>query len=327
MTLESSALGETVKLPGVLQPFEYVEIYPKVNGFVQDVLVDRGSKVRKGQVLMRLEAPELEQQVSAAKLRYIESKANFNTSKDRYDRLLITSRTPGTVSAADLTASYSKMMADSASLQESFAGYQAQKAMYAYLTVTAPFDGVITERNIHPGALAGPGGGKPAFILQQENKLRLVMNVPEQYVAQVNDGQRIHFTLESIPGKTFEGRISRASGALSDKYRSEATEVDVDNSSGFFKAGMYAEVLLKAKGNATGFKVPKAAVITTTENKYVVKLEDGKAQFVNVSEGNESGDSTEVFGELTAGSVLVADPTYEIAQGQKINGGQTAKYK
>src|SRR5665213_1219391 len=168
-TLSSGNVSENIQLPGVLEPFQEVQIYPKVSGFIREMHVDRGSVVRAGQVLMTLEAPEIEQHMSAARLKYVESVSNLQTSKDKYKRLLETSRTPGTVSAYDLQAAQSKMMADSAIVQGELANYSAQKTMYSYLTVTAPFDGIITERNVHPGALVGPGSGgntKPMLILQ-----------------------------------------------------------------------------------------------------------------------------------------------------------------
>jgi membrane fusion protein (multidrug efflux system) len=143
-------LGSTANLPGVLKPFEMVDIYPKVNGFIQAIPVDRGSEVHKGQLLVRLEAPEIEQQYYSAKSKYLQVYALFLASKDDYDRLEVANKMPGTVSAHDLELAHARMMADSASAQGEIANYKALEATKDYLAVMAPFDGVITERNVHP---------------------------------------------------------------------------------------------------------------------------------------------------------------------------------
>jgi len=321
ISLQPRSIGSEVRLPGVMQSFEFVQMFPKINGFVKDVYVDRGSVVRRGQILMKLEAPEIEEHVSAAKLKYTEAYANYMTSKDRYKRLLETSKTPGTVSAYDLEAAQAKMQGDSATAQGEYANYKAQEAMYGYLTVTAPFDGVITERNVHPGALVGPGseGNKPMLVLQQQSKLRLVVNIPEQYSAQINDGDKVKFRVNALPGQDFSGKVSRSSGSLSNNYRAETIEVDVLNPKNIFKPGMYAEVVLPVTGSSNAFVVPRSAVVTTTERKYVVQANDaGQAQWIDVTEGNQSNDSTEIFGDLKASSNIVANASYQIKKGERV---------
>jgi len=320
MTLEAGHLGSTVQLPGVLEPFEFVQLFPKISGFIKEVHVDRGSVVKKGQLLIKLEAPEIEEHVSEARLKYAQANAIYMTSKDRYQRLLETSKTPGTVSAYDLSAAQSKMQADAATAQGEQANYKAQQDMQAYLTVNAPFDGVITERNVHPGALAGPGtqGAKPMLVLQQQSKLRLVVNIPEQYSAQINNGDLVHFKVNALPGQDFKGTVSRSSGNLSSNFRSETIEVDVPNSGNTFKPGMYAEVVLPVGGSVNAYVVPKSAVVTTTEHKYVIANRDGKAQIVDVTLGNEHSDSTEVFGSLHTGDVIVTNGSYQVKEGDKL---------
>ena len=321
LTLEPHATGGTVRLPGILLPFEDVQLYPKVSGFVADVLVDRGSVVHKGTVLIRLEAPEMEDKLASARLHFMEAKANYLSSKDRYDRMKVIGRTPGTVSAYDLEAARDKEDADSAVLGGTWQEYKAQEDLAAYLTVTAPFDGVITERNVHPGALVGPGttGAKPMLVLQELRKLRLVVNVPEQYTRQFNGPGKLLYSVNALPGKTFLGSVSRSAGALDDGYRSETIEADVTNDKGVFKPGMYAEVSLPVNGDADAFVVPKSAVVTTTERKYIVVDRDGSAHWVDVSLGNDDGDSTEVFGMLKAGDRALAHADYTISEGSKLS--------
>jgi len=320
-TLTSGSVSENIHLPGVLQPFQEVQIYPKVSGFIKNMNVDRGSVVKTGQVLMTLEAPEIEEHEAAARLKYVESVSILQNSKDKYKRLLETSKTPGTVSAYDLQAASSKMMADSAVMQGELADYNAQKTMFSYLTVTAPFDGIITERNVHPGALVGPGSegnSKPMLILQQQSLLRLVANIPEQYSAQVKDGEQVHFKINAIPGKDFTGTISRSSGSLSEHFRAETVEIDVHNPDLTIKGGMYAEVSIPAGGDVNGYKVPKSAVVTTDESKYVIVILDNKTKKVNVTEGNQDGDQTEIFGDLNPDEKIVANANYDIPEGKTV---------
>jgi membrane fusion protein (multidrug efflux system) len=320
MTLQPARMSANVQLPGVMQPYQFVQLFPKINGFVKNVNVDRGSAVRKGQLLITLEAPETEQLVAAAKLRYTQAQANYITSKDRYRRVKETSLTPGAISPYDLEAAASKMQGDSATAQGEYANFRAQQSLQGYLTVTAPFDGIITERNVHPGALAGPGAQntKPMLILQQVSKLRLVVDLPEQYAAQIKTGDKIHYKINSLPGQVYEGLVSRESKSLNSSFRSETIEIDVENKSDLFKPGMYAEVILPTSGNANAFVVPKSAIVNTTERKYVVLVDNNIARWIDVTEGNQSGDSTEVFGKINNGDQLIINANYHILEGKVV---------
>lgn len=314
-------LGGSIRLPASLAAYQKVSIYPRINGFVQRINVDRGTKVRKGEVLLVLEAPEVTQQYYAAKSKYLQASAMFASSKDNYERTLATSEEPGTISPHDLALSKSKMLADSALMNSEQANFRAQEVNLSYLIVTAPFDGVITERNIHPGALIGPDtkvDDKPMLLLEQEDKLRLILQVPEMYSAQLADKSSIAFEVNAIRGQTFQGTISRQAGALNDKYRSEAVEIDVQNANRLLKAGMYAEVLLPLKGSAQALLVPSSAVVTSTERKYVIVVKDNYTRWVDVEEGNHHNDSTEVFGQLHVNDQVVAVATDEIKEGIRI---------
>ena len=319
-TLQESKLSGGVQLPGMLQPFESVQIFPKINGFVKTVNVDRGSVVKKGTVLMRLEAPEIEEHIAEARLKYTHAQSVYAASKDRYDRMLATSKTPGTISPYDLNAANAKMQADEATAQGELSNIKAQQDMYSYLTITAPFDGVITERNVHPGALVGPGSqsAKPMLVLQQQSKLRLVVSVPEQYSSQVKNGDAVHFKVNALPGQDFTGTVSRSSGDLN-SYRAETVEIDVPNAGNSFKPGMYCEVGIPVAGNTHGFVVPNTAIVTTTEKKYVVVADNNKARYITVSEGNRFNDSTEIYGSLKNGDVIITNASYKIKEAENIS--------
>ena len=231
-----------------------------------------------------------------------------------------TSKTPGTVSPFDLDAARSTMQGDSATAQGEYANYKAQVTMRSYLTVTAPFDGVITERNVHPGALAGPEAehAKPMLILQQLSKLRLVVDIPEQYVTQITDGDKVHYKINALPGEDFTGTVSRSSESLSNNYRSETIEIDVLNPNNKFKPGMYAEVVLPTSGSENAFVVPKSEIVTTTERKYVIVADNNIAKWVDISEGNQANDSTEIFGNLHNGEEVVTNAGYQVKEGMTI---------
>ncbi|MFI5188333.1 MAG: efflux RND transporter periplasmic adaptor subunit, partial [Chitinophagales bacterium] len=152
-TVEKAGVATTIKLPAQLAAYEEVSIFPKVNGYVNNVLVDIGSKVSQGELLMVLEAPELEQASSQAREKYERAKADFSIDKEHYQRLLEASKTAGAISPLDLSAIRAKMDADSALCNAEKANWQIQETMLGYLKVTAPFAGVITERNVNPGVL------------------------------------------------------------------------------------------------------------------------------------------------------------------------------
>ncbi|MBZ5858360.1 efflux RND transporter periplasmic adaptor subunit [Flavihumibacter profundi] len=316
--ITTSNLSPVIKLPGELKPFEIVQLYPKVNSFVKEVLVDRGSKVKKGQVLIRLEAPEIEQQYYAAKSKYLQAYSIFIASKDNYERLLTTSQTPGTVSAHDITLANARMLADSASMQGEIANYKGLEANMQYLTVTAPFDGIISERNVHPGALVGPNlktDDKAMLVLQQEEKLRLIINIPEVYSNQLKNKNALNFTVSTLPGKSFKGILDRSAGALDLKYRSEAMEADVINTDRLLKPGMYAEVELPVQRSGLAMVVPSSSIITSTEGKYIISVKNGKAFRISIQEGNTQHDSTEIFGDIKVGEKIIVTASDDIKDG------------
>ncbi len=320
MSVEKRQINGKLRLPGVLQPFQFVQIYPRISAYVKTVTVDRGSIVKKGTVLMTLEAPEIEQNAASAKLKYAQAYSNYLTSQDKYKRLLETSTTPGTISPYDLAAAIDRMKGDSATAQAEFANYRALETMKNYLTIFAPFDGVITERNIHPGALVGPGiqNTKAVLSLQEIAKLRLVAEIPEQYATQIDKNLPVSYKINAIPGTNFEGRISRTSNSLSSTFRAETIEIDIDNTNNQFKSGMYAEVSVPTIGNLNTFVVPKSAIITNTEKKYIVTYVNNKTKWVEVIEGNQKNDSCEIFGNIQLGDKLIINANYQIKDNQEI---------
>ena len=319
-TAEKTSVIQQIKLPAQFAAYEEVSIFPKVNGYVQTVLVDIGSKVKKGQTLMTLEAPELEQASVQAKERFARAKSNYTIDKEDYERLKEAAQTPGAISPMDLASAKGKMDADSALSNAEKANWQMQQTMLEYLTVYAPFDGVITERNVHPGALvsAEAKDGRPMLELKQVAHLRLQVDIPEGIAANLHDNDSVAFYINSLPGKPFNGRISRNSMNINKQFRSQRVELDVYNKDGLMAPGMYADVLFNAKGNPSAVVVPSSAVITSTERKYILVVRDKKAHKVDVSTGNESKGKIEVFGRIQAGETVIQNANDEIKEGTLI---------
>lgn len=322
IALGKGSLSSVIKLPGQLKPFEVVDIYPKVNGFVKDMFVDRGSVVRQGQVLMTLEAPEIDEQYQAANAKLLQAQQALNASRDHYYRLKAAARTPGAVSDLDLVNAQSKFEADSAFCQSEKANVSAVQALKDYLVVRAPFDGVITERNVHPGTLTGPNfkmDGRPLLNLQNLSKLRLEVFIPEEYADKVDmSNKKISFTTGALPNRVFSADISRSSNSLNNDYRSEATEADVINRDNTFKPGMYVEADLNVKSQVQAFTVPVTAVVTSTERKYVIISDHGHAKFVNITEGILNNGVAEISGAFKGDELVVKKANNEIQEGQEL---------
>src|SRR5213083_2654594 len=249
----SKAVERQVKLPGEFRPYLAVPIYAKLAGFVKRVAVDRGSAVKQGQVLVTLEAPEMLAQISEAQskaqalgLQRAEAEAKLAGAQSTYDRLKAASATPGVVAENDVIGAQKNAEAAQAlvrSYEDSIKAAQAQvqsvKDLEQYLTLKAPFDGIITERNVHPGALVGPGtGATPLLKLHQVSRLRLVVAVPEALVGAMVKGARMPFTVPAYPGETFYGVVNLMAHDIEEKTRTMAVELDVRNTDLRLTAGM-----------------------------------------------------------------------------------------
>jgi RND family efflux transporter MFP subunit len=319
--VKKHGVSESVKLPAQLTAYQEVSIFPKVNGYVQAVLVDIGSKVHKGQLLMTLQDPELEHTSVQAREKYARAQADYTISKENYSRLLEASQTKGAISPMDLASAKAKMQADSALCNAERASWEMEKAILSYLQVTAPFDGVITERNVHPGALVSAAGReqKPMLELKQVDRLRLQVDVPEHIAHSLNDKTRMDFYLSAFPGKKMSAEIARKSDNINTAYRMERVEMDIPNKDNALAPGMYADVIVDAGGSPNAFSVPRPAVVTSTERKYVILVRDGKAVKKDVITGNDSDDEIEIFGDFKPDDQVIVNANDEIKEGQAVN--------
>lgn len=315
--VEKTDLLSKFKLPAQFAAYQEVSIFPKVNGYVKEVYVDIGSKVKKGELLMTLEAPELEQSTMQARENWIRTKADLAIDREHYNRLLEASQTPGAISPLDLSFVKAKLESDSALSNAAKSNWQMRETMQQYLIVRAPFSGVITERNVHPGALvsAESKDAKPMLQLKEIDHLRLQFDIPEDLAGSMQVKDTISFYTSVSPGKKLTGHISRKSMNVNAEFRSERVEADVNNPDETLAPGMYADIVIYPKGNVSGFFVPKSCVVTSTERKYILAVRAGKITKIDVTTGIESGNSVEVFGNLLKTDSLIKEATDEIKEG------------
>lgn len=313
-------LSTTIAVPGELVPYQETEIFAKINSYVKKMYADIGSQVHAGQLLATLEAPEINSQLAEAESKIKQQEAIYFASKATYDRLMNTSKTPGTISQNDLEQAEAKKNSDMANVDAAKSAYKAVAANLAYLQIRAPFDGVITNRNVNVGAYVGPGGrsADPLFVLQDQGRMRLVVSIPENYTSKLNDKDIVSFKVRSVQGETFHAQVKRLAGAIDQKLRSERLEMDVFNKDHKLLPHMYADVNVPIPSNDSTFIVPKTAVVTSTEKVFVVKVTDHHAQWIPVQKGLQSGDKMEVFGKLNAGDQVVVKATDEIRDGGEV---------
>lgn len=319
-TVIKGKISSTIAVPGELIPYQQVDLYAKVNSYVKTMLVDIGSQVHRGQLLATLEAPEINSQLAGAQSRIQQQQAIYFASKATYDRLVSTSKTPGTVSQNDLEQAEAKKNSDFANVEAAKSAYKEVGASVAYLEIRAPFDGVITARNVNLGAYVGPGGKgtDPLFVLQDQTRLRLVVSVPESYTGGLTNKDEVTFTVQALGSEKFTAKIQRLAGALDEKLRSERLEMDVYNKDKRLLPHMYADVNVPLPSRDGTIIVPKTAVVTSTEKVFVIKIVDHKAQWVDVKKGIEANGNIEVYGDLKPGDQVVKQASDEIRDGSNL---------
>jgi RND family efflux transporter MFP subunit len=325
-------VSRTVDLPGEFLPFLTVSLHAKVPGYVERVLVDRGSVVKQGDLLVELSAPEMnaqiaeaESKVQAAEADRLQAEAQVAAAQSTYDRMKQAAETPGAVAGNELIQAEKQVEANKALLssrQQASNAAQASvrtlKDLQAYLKISAPFEGVVTDRMVHPGALVGPGNDVPLLIVQQVSHLRLVVPVPEEDVSGIAKGAAVPFQVPAWPARAYTGTIARISRALDQKTRTMPVELDVINHDGSLAPGMFPTVKWPVRRTRPALFVPKTSVVTTTERTFVIRDQGGHAEWVDVKKGVAEGDLLEVLGNLKAGDRLVRRATDEIRDGTQL---------
>ena len=330
--VESHPLSRTVPLTAELSAFLQTDIEARVPGYVQRVLVDRGSAVRRGQPLVQLSAPEMAADTSAAQatLRQAEgdvaqSEAQSAAAASTYEKLAVAAKTPGAVAGNELLqaekqkdAAEAVVASRRASVKTAADRLKAARDMQRYLRVVAPFDGVITDRFVHPGMMVSAGAQKPLLRLQQVSHLRLTVPVPESYVGSIVRGRPVPFHVPAYPGKKFTGTIARIPHALDPQSRSMMVELDVMNPAGELAPGMYPTVDWPVSSADALLFVPSTSVVTTTERTFVITPQNGRAHWVNVTKGPAAGEQVAIRGDVHPGELVVKRATDEMREGQPL---------
>jgi RND family efflux transporter MFP subunit len=328
----SRQVSRASDLPGEFLPFQTVSLHAKIGGYVERITVDRGSFVRAGDLIAELSAPEMatriaeaESKVLAAEADRVQAEAQLASLVATRERLRKAASTPGAIAGIELIQIDKQVEAMQALVRSreqatraAASAREAEKQLQAYLRITAPFDGVVTDRLVHPGALVGPGTDA-LVVIQQLAHLRLVVAVPEEYVSGTREGARVSFQVPAQPERNYSGTVARISHVLDRATRTMPVELDVTNTDGTLAPGMYPTVKWPVRSARPALYVPRTAVVTTTERTFVIRDKAGQAEWVNVRKGAMEGDHIEVSGDLKAGDMVVRRATDEIREGSAIH--------
>lgn len=337
VAVASRQLDLKVSLPAQLLPYQSVDIYPKVTGFLESIRVDVGSRVHQGEELMRLSAPELvaqrsqaESTMHASESQFAAAQAKLASDQGTYEHLASAAKTPGVVAANDVMVADQTVAADKGavsaaehSVSAARDGLRSVSQMESYLTITAPFSGVVTTRNLHPGALTGPASGQagsqPIVRIVDTDRLRLVVPIPEAEVGDMKQGELVSFSVPAYPGESFHAPIARIAHDVDVSTRTMHIELDVHNAGGRLAPGSFATVSWPVRRHAQTLFVPSTAVTGDQQHTFVIRVRDQKAEWVNVQTGQSSGVETEIFGDLQPGDQVVRIASDSIRNGQTVS--------
>jgi membrane fusion protein (multidrug efflux system) len=336
-SVESQKLDTTLSLPAQIIPYEAVDVYPKVTGFIDTILVDRGSHVKSGEVIVRLSAPELVAQrtqaeagLHSAEAQLAVAQARFASDHGTYLHLAAAAKTPGVVAGNDLQVAEQTAAADNAQLEAASNNVQAAREslrgvaqLESYLEIRAPFDGVVIQRNLHPGALVGPASGQsgtqPIVQIESVSRLRVVVPVPEAYVAGVREGQQVTFNVPAYPGRTYRAPIARISHDINQNTRTMQVELDLRNADAQVTPGTFTSVEWPIHRSYATLFVPSTAVTSDQQRTFVIRVNRGKAEWLDIKTGVTVNEKTEVFGDLQPGDVVVTNATDSIRSGTAVS--------
>ncbi len=305
----------TVTLPADLRSNHETFAFARVNGFVQSWTSDIGQHVRKGQVLATIATPELDQQIAQAQ-------ANLALARTSFGRL--TSVTlPGAVSQQEVDAGRAQFAAQGAVVKQ----LQAQRA---FRQVVAPFNGIVTQRNVEVGTLVTGGNatGTQLFKIEQTDTLRAFVDVPQNFVPGIKRGLRADVLVPEFPNKPFEGRVARDAEALDDQTRTLRTEVVLPNrgQKRQLRPGVYGQVRFRLPQSAPSVLISANALVPGIDPK-VAEVRDGKIHFLPLVLGRDFGSNLEVTQGLKGGELLVLNPVETLTEGLAVETKTAPKTK
>jgi RND family efflux transporter MFP subunit len=318
---KQTAPADEIILPGNVQPYISSPIYARTNGYLKKWYFDIGAHVKQGQLLALIETPEVDQQLEQARSNMLTAQANLelaSITKTRYQGLLKSNA----VSQQDVDNAVGTYNANAAIVEADKAAVQQYSALVSFEKVYAPFDGVITARNTDIGDLINSGSTSNVktdlFHIAQPGKLRVYVNVPEEYSRGITVGMTADLTLAEFPDRKFRGKVVRTADDINLTTRTLLIEIDVANPAGTLLTGSYAEVHLAVPTQASTFLVPVNTLLFRTEGLRVGIVKDGKVVLTAVTPGHDFGDQIEIVSGLKANDQVIVNPPDSIITGQEV---------
>jgi len=319
---KQSSGNEELLLPGNTQPLIDAPIYARTSGYLKSWTADIGTRVHAGQLLAEIETPEADQQLAQAKSDLQTANTNLKLAQTTADRWVVLEK-KGAVARQDTDNVVADMNAKKTIADSAASNVKRLEDLQSYEKVLAPFDGVITARNTDVGALINAGAGTPGkelFHMAAVNKLRVYINVPEEYDQAAVNGGTATLTLNEFPGRVFKGTIVRNASSIDQVSRTLLVEVDVDNPTGELLPGAYVSVHLKRSGlSATAITVPVNTLLFRSEGLRAAVVRDNKAELVPVQVGRDFGDSLEIVAGLKADDRLIVNPPDSLVSGTPVH--------
>jgi RND family efflux transporter MFP subunit len=311
--------SQTLTLPGNIQPFNRAAIFARVNGYVKSWDHDIGSPVKSGQALAAIDAPDLDQQLSQAKATLASVRANLQIASltaNRNNILLqkqIVAQQLADQTTADATAKEAVVDANEANVRQ-------LEAMQSFKTLAAPFDGVVTARNVEIGQLISPGGsGPPLFEVSDLHRVRIFVQVPQSFSAGLVPGVKAKFEMPQYPGVQFDATLTHISKAINATSHTMQVELQADNAAGKFFGGSYCNVHFELPTDANLVKIPSTALVTGNQGTQVATLDsNNKVVLKAVQLGRDLGDSVEVIAGLTPSDRIINNPPETLAAGDTV---------
>jgi RND family efflux transporter MFP subunit len=323
---QRSAPSQEIVLPGNVQPYVTAPIFSRTNGYLQAWYFDIGAHVKKGQLLAVIATPEVDQQLGQSRSNLSTAEANLRLAeitKNRYEDLLKTHA----VAQQDVDNAVGTYNANNSIVEADQANVKQLEAVQSFEKIYAPFDGIITARNTDVGALvdSGSSGGVKTdlFHLSQVDRLRVYVNVPEEYSQATTSGLAAQLTLAEFPGTTFAGKLVRTAHAINYETRTLLAEVDVTNPTGRLLSGSYAEVHFKVPGKVSTYILPTETLLFRKEGLRVTVVKDNKAQLLPVTPGRDFGDTIEIISGLQGNESVIVSPPDSVVNGEKVQIAQT----
>jgi RND family efflux transporter MFP subunit len=318
---KQTAPADEIILPGNVQPFITSPIYARTNGYLKKWYFDIGARVKKGQLLAVIETPEVDQQLQQARSNLLTAQANLelaSITKARYQGLLKSNA----VSQQDVDNAVGTYNANAAIVEADKAAVEQYSALVSFEKVYAPFDGVITARNTDIGDLINSGSSSSAktdlFHVAQPGKLRVYVNVPEEYSRGIKVGMTADLSLAEFPDRRFHGKLVRTADDINVATRTLLVEIDVDNPTGTLLTGSYAEVHLAVPTQASTFLIPVNTLLFRTEGLRVGIVKDGKVVLTAVTPGHDFGNEIEIVSGLKANDQVIINPPDSIVSGEEV---------